>query len=91
MYLSLNDSTLVANKVGNHSNGANAPTPFDMHRHSQPPFHGVTDIFECEGISREQWVGLDVVLLDHHGVPIANGILMNFTTHKCVEIIAITI
>ena len=43
------------------------------------------DIPLCAGYGREKWVGLDVVLLNDLGVPVANGICRNSDPRECVD------
>ena len=43
------------------------------------------DIPLCVRFSREQWVGLDVILLNDVGVPVANGICRNSDPRDCVD------
>lgn len=42
------------------------------------------DISLYASFSREQWVGLDVVLPNDNGVPVVNGICRNFGPRECV-------
>ena len=56
-----------------------------LHGRSQTSMDEHLDIPSCEGFSREQWVGLDVVLLNHNGDPVADGILRNSAPHECVD------
>ena len=39
----------------------------------------------CEGYSREQWVDLDVVLVNAHGDRVANGVCRNSDPKDCVD------
>ena len=43
------------------------------------------DIPLCAGFRREQWVGLDVVLLNDLGVPVVDGICRNSDPCDCVD------
>ena len=43
------------------------------------------DIPLCAGFGREQWVGLDVVLFNEGGVPVADGICRNSDPRDCVD------
>ena len=39
----------------------------------------------CEGYSREQWVDLDVVLVNGCGIPVADGICRNSNPTDCID------
>ena len=43
------------------------------------------DIPLCAGFGREEWVGLDVLLLNEAGVPVADGICRNSNPRECVD------
>ena len=47
--------------------------------------HDEDDIPLCAGFGREEWVGLDVVLLNEFGVPVADGICRNSNPRDCVD------
>ena len=53
------------------------------------PTEDVFDVEEylppCHGYSREQWIGLDVVVLNLHGIPIADGVCRNTNPKDCVD------
>jgi len=56
----------------------------------QEATNGVADaedeiIPPCEGYSREQWVDLDVVLLNACAVPVANGVCRNSNPTDCID------
>jgi hypothetical protein len=56
----------------------------------QETTHGVANIEDefippCEGYSREQWVDLDVVLLNGCGVPVADGVCRNSNPTDCLD------
>lgn len=55
------------------------------HDQFPPPFLGWHNIPMCKGFSREQWVGLDVILINDAGVSIANGIRRNLFPTECVD------
>lgn len=55
-----------------HSEGLDALSSIHVHEELLSIVHGDVDIHVCEGFPREQWVGLDVVLLNHM---VADGIL----------------
>lgn len=50
------------------SEGIRTNTSFHLHDHSQSSVDEDVDIPLCEIFTREQWVGLDVVLLNHNKV-----------------------
>ena len=39
----------------------------------------------CEGYSREQWIDLDVVLVNGCGVPVADGVCRNLNPTNCID------
>ena len=39
----------------------------------------------CEGYSREQWIDLDVVLVNGCGVPVADGVCRNSNPIDCID------
>ena len=39
----------------------------------------------CEGYSREQWVDLDVVLVNGCGVSVADGVYRNSNPTDCID------
>ena len=42
-------------------------------------------IVECGGLSRLEWVDLEVVLLNESGIPVAEGICRNTHPNDCVD------
>ena len=58
---------------------------FEVHEQSLLSGHDHDDIPLCAGFWREQWVGLDVVLLNELGVPVADGICRNSNPRECVD------
>src|ERR1700738_4390413 len=43
------------------------------------------DIPLCAGFGKEQWIGLDVVLFNEGGVPVADGTCRNSDPRDCVD------
>ena len=78
------DSSNVTNVVGV-SMDTSSHESFEVHE--QPLHFGDDhdDIPLCADFGREQWVGLDVVLLNELGVPVANGICRNSDPCECVD------
>ena len=58
---------------------------FGMHDQSLHSGEDHNDIPLYVGFGREEWVGLDVVLLNELGVPVANGICRNCDPCECVD------
>ena len=58
---------------------------FEVHKQSLHMGEGHDDILLCAGFGREQWVGLDVVLLNDVGVPVADDICKNSDPRECVD------
>ena len=59
--------------------------PLQAHAQSHHPGDDDEEIPSCEGFSREQWVGLDVVLVDGNGVSVADGICRNSLPRECID------
>ena len=57
---------------------------FEVHKQSHHSRDNHNGIPLCADFGREHWVGLDVVLLNDLGVPMANGICRNSDPHECV-------
>jgi hypothetical protein len=62
-----------------------SPESSEEQDQSQHPVEVNVAIPLCAGFGREQWVGLDVVLLNDAGVPVANGICRNSNPRDCVD------
>ena len=58
---------------------------FEVHKQSLHLGEDHDNIPLCAGFGREQWVGLDVVLLDEAGVPVADGICRKSDPRECVD------
>ena len=58
---------------------------FEVHEQSLHSGDTHDDIPLCAGFGREQWVCLDVVLLNELGVPVADGICRNSVLRECVD------
>ena len=57
----------------------------EVHEQSQHSRDDHDDIPSCANFRKEQWVGLDVVLFNELGVPVANDICRNSNPHECVD------
>ena len=60
-------------------------TSFNVREQSQRSGDEHDDIPLCTGFGRDQWVGLDVVLLNDIGDPVADGICRNTDPRECVD------
>ena len=78
------DGTDVTNVVGVPVD-ASFHESLEVHEQSLHSGHDHNDIPLCVGFGREQWVGLDVVLLNELGVPVANDICRNSDPRECVD------
>jgi hypothetical protein len=58
---------------------------FEVHKQSQHSEDDHDDFPLCVGFGRKQWMGLDVVLLNTLGVPVADGICNNSDPYECVD------
>ena len=64
---------------------ASSHEAFQAHEESIRSGDDNDDIPFCAGFGREQWVGLDVLLFNEVGVPVANGICRNSDPRDCVD------
>jgi hypothetical protein len=62
-----------------------SPGSFQVHDRSENSGVRDDDIPLCAGYGREKWVGLDVVLRNDLGVPVANDICRNSDPRDCVD------
>lgn len=79
------DSRFANNDIAYLSDGAHVSTSFPMCGQPHAPMDANVNTPMYEGFSREQWVELDVVLLNYSGVHVVNGILRNFAPHECLD------
>lgn len=63
-YIQSDPTSYVSDDV-RHSEGLYALSSIHVHEELLPVVHSGVNIPICEGFLREQWVGFDVVLLDH--------------------------
>lgn len=59
--------------------------PYGVYEQSQHSGDDHNDIPLCSGFGKEHWVGLDVILLNELGVPVADDICRNFDPHECID------
>ena len=78
------DNTNVSNVLGV-SGDTSSHESLEVHKQSQHSGDDHDDIPLCAGFGREQWVGLDVVLLNVLGVPVVDGICRNSNPRECVD------
>ena len=55
-----------------------------VHEHLGIPVD-VEPIADCSGLSRLEWVNLEVVLCNESGMPVAEGVCRNTHPHDCVD------
>ena len=58
---------------------------FEVHKQSLYLGDDHDDIPLCVDFKREQWVSLDVLILNEVGVPVVDGICRNFDPRECVD------
>lgn len=56
-----------------------------IHKHLWHSIDGDVHILVYEGFYREQWVGVDIIILLYHGVLVANGIPKIFVPYECFD------
>ena len=72
--------TSVVNVVEGVSSTLNSPTDEVFDDDNDDKY-----LLPCQGYSREQWIGLNVIFLNDHGIPIADGVCRNTTAKDCVD------
>ena len=82
---SLSAGSVEVTNVEGASQSTSSHGSFEVHNQSLDIGEGPDDIPLCAGYGREQWVGLDVVLLNDVGVTVADGICRNSDPSECVD------
>ena len=84
LFFTSTDGIDVTNVVGVPVD-ASSYESFEGHEQSLHSGDDHDDIFLCASFGREQWVGLDVILFNELGVPVAHGICRNSEPRECVD------
>lgn len=84
-HLSQNEDILDDTNGVSHSKCMGTSGLYQLNGQSHPYADINASILLCEGLSWEQWVGLDVVILNDDIVPMVDGICRNSRPHECVD------
>ena len=85
-FSSLSTDSIDGTNVLGVSGDTSSHESLEVHKQSQHSKNDHDNISLCVSFRREQWVGLDVVLLNELGVLVANGICRISNPRECIDI-----